>query len=389
LSEALADRGHEVHVYTANSTDYMSWTGNLPPRELLRGVHVHRFRAIPRRARTWAVLRRGLYPYLERPRLRYEPLIMVGNGPVCPGLFLDLATAARRFDLVHLSSLHYAHTAYGYAAARLAGLPVAVTPLVHAEQRETWDVGYMRRILAHADLIFALTEYERRFHISQGRDPDRVITTGVGLRLEDYAIIDQASARRRLGIPQEAQVVLCMGRQVQYKGMDRVLSACRDLLPSHPNLLVLIAGPESEWSREVMAEYAGAAWVRNLGQVDEATKLAALSAAALLAMPSHGESFGITYLESWLAARPVVGLCKGAVQDLISDGEDGILVPPDDQGRLRQAIATLLECPEQAAAMGQRGRGKALARYTLDAITDIVEGAYERLLAAKETKIAR
>ncbi len=79
-------RGHCVSVYTANSTDYESWTGNLPS-ETIAGVDVQRFRAIPRRERTWQVLRYGLWRYLEQPKRRYEPFILVGNGPTCPGMF--------------------------------------------------------------------------------------------------------------------------------------------------------------------------------------------------------------------------------------------------------------------------------------------------------------
>jgi glycosyltransferase involved in cell wall biosynthesis len=202
------------------------------------------------------------------------------------------------------------------------------------------------------------------------------VTGGVGLRLEEYCFEDRQASRRRLSLPAGAQVILCLGRQIEYKGMDRVLAAGAELHPSHPNLLIVIAGPETEWSRNVMARYADATWVRNLGSVSPDDKLAALSAADAMVMPSHGEALGITYLESWLAERPVIGLAKGAVQGLISHGQDGLLVPPGDQAALTAALAELLAEPERAAAMGRSGRAKVLARYTLDRITDIIEDAY-------------
>ncbi len=389
ISEALAARGHRVSVYTANSTDYESWTGNLPPRETIAGVDVQRFRAIPRRERTWQVLRYGLWRYLEQPKRRFEPFILVGNGPTCPGMFAAIATRGRQYDLVHLNSLHYAHSAYGYVAARLAGRSVVVTPHVHVEQRETWDVGYLRDILARADLIFADTEYERQFHIRQGQDPERVVTGGVGLRIEEYVFPGQAAARQRLGIPADAQVVLCLGRQVDYKGLDRVLAAVASLQPEFPRALCLIAGPESEWSQGIMAQYAGAPWIRNLGRVEPDVKLAALSAADIMAMPSHGEAFGVTYLESWLAGRPVIGLAKGAVQALIANGKDGFLVPPGDDAALTQAVRCYLETGARVAEMGAAGRQKVLEQYTLDRIVDRIEGACLRLVEAKRRRHAR
>jgi glycosyltransferase involved in cell wall biosynthesis len=388
LSEALVTRGHEVSVYTANSTDYESWTGDLPPREIIAGVDVHRFRAIPRRKLTWWLLRRGMWPYLIHPRLRYEPLILVGNGPTCPGLFASMLAVGRRYDLVHLNALHYAHTAYGYVAARMTGRPVVVTPNVHVEQRETWDVGYMRGILAHADLVFAQTEYERQFHIRRGRDPEWVVVSGVGLRPAEYVFPDQAAARRQLGIPADAQVVLCLGRQVEYKGLDKVIAALATLRAEFPRAFCLIVGPESEWSQAIMANYVGADWLRNLGHVTAETKLAALSAADVMAMPSHGESFGVTYIESWFAGRPVIGLAKGAVQTLIEDGTDGLLVPPDDDIALTQALRYCLEDPEAALRMGSAGREKALGHYTLDKTVDRIEGACLRLVEAQRRRHA-
>ena len=187
-----------------------------------------------RRELTWKLLRYGLWRYLEQPKLRYEPLILVGNGPTCPGMAAAIATKGRKYDLVHAGSLHYAHTAYGYAAARAAHRPFVLTPHVHVEQRETWDIGYLRGILDHADLIFANTEYERQFHISRGRDPNWVVTAGVGLQPAEYSFEGQGVSRRRLDIPADAQVVLFLGRQVDYKGARQSPGRGPDVGPDPP-----------------------------------------------------------------------------------------------------------------------------------------------------------
>jgi D-inositol-3-phosphate glycosyltransferase len=265
----------------------------------------------------------------------------------------------------------------------LAGGPVVVTPHLHVEQRVTWDVGYMRSILRRADLTFADTEYERQFHIAQGRDPDWVVTGGVGLRPEEYRFEDRATSRRKLGIPEDAQVVLFLGRQIEYKAPDKVLAAAHAIAAEYPRLRVLLVGPESDWSRGVITRYSGATWLVNLGRVEPDVKLATLAAADLMAMPSHGEAFGVAYLESWMAGRPVIGLRKGAVGVLISHEQDGLLIPPNDGAALVAAIKRLLDAPEQAEAMGRAGHAKVIEHYTLDRLTDVIEAAYLSLLEAR------
>ncbi len=131
-----------------------------------------------------------------------------------------------------------------------------------------------------------------------------------------------------------------------------------------------------------MAQYAGAPWIRNLGRVEPDVKLAALSAADAMAMPSHGEAFGVTYLESWLAGRPVIGLAKGAVQALVADGKDGFLVPPGDDAALTRLCAATWRT-QRVAEMGAAGRQKVLEQYTLDRIVDRIEGACLRLVEAR------
>jgi glycosyltransferase involved in cell wall biosynthesis len=74
--------------------------------------------------------------------------------------------------------------------------------------------------------------------------------------------------------------------------------------------------------------------------------------------------------------RPVIGAAIPATRDMVSDGEDGLIVPPADPPALAKAIGQLLESPETRARMGDRGRAKVLANYTSDTMID----AWEALL---------
>ena len=378
LSEELVRRGHEIDVFTSRATDGHTWQSALPAREVVNGVKVRRFGALPRRGHTWRALDIGLGHYWPRRSRLYAPFIFYGNGPIMPGLFMAVLTAAHRYDLMHINQLHYAHAATAYAAAKLRGLPVVTTPHLHAEQRETYDVGYMQAILRGSEVILTVTGAERDFLIDQGYPPMQVAIGGNSLNLAHFPPQDIAAARARLGIPADAFVVLFLGRKTAYKGLEPTLQAFNALLATHPNAYLVAIGPETDASRALW-QAAGA--VPNLlvrDRVEDDERLAALAAADVLLMPSTGEAFGIVYLEAWAYHKPVIGAPIQAVKALISEGVDGWLIEPTQVEAITTRLAWLADHPEAARAAGEAGYAKLLRRYTTTRIADVVEGAYMR-----------
>lgn len=380
LSEELVRRGHHVVVYTSRSTDYVTWHSTLPPLEQLDGVEVYRFSSLVRRGYTWRALDFGLRNYRRTRARRYEPFILLGNGPLCPGLFFNLLRHGRRFDLVHLNSLHYAHTAYGYLAARLRGLPVVVTPHVHMEQDETYDVGYFQAILRGADLVFAVTKVEKDFLVGLGVDSGRVVVGGNSIRLDELPRQDARAARARLGLPADAFIVLFLGRRTEYKGLDLTLEAFQRLKYDHPQLVLVVAGPNTDYSREMLARYNGLERLVDLGAPSQADKVAALNACDVLCLPSGGEAFGIVFLEAWAVGKPVIGARAGAIPTVITEGHDGLLIEPGNAADLEEKLRMLIRSRDLCRELGVRGHARVHERYTAARIGDIVEEAYRRLL---------
>ena len=382
LSEALVGRGHQVDVFTSRALDYRTWRNVLPASETINGVHVRRFAALPRRGHTWSALDIGLGHYWPRRSSLYAPFIYYGNGPVMPGLFWAILTQAHRYDLLHINQLHYAHAATAYAAAKLAGLPVVTTPHLHAEQRETYDVGYMQAILRGSQIILTVTGAEQEFLVRQGFPPLQVVTGGNSLNLAHFPPQDRVVARTHLGLPTDAFVVLFLGRKTEYKGLEPSLRAFMALQRTHPHAYFLAIGPETAESQQLWQQTAQEAGeIPNLivrGAVEDAERLAALAAADVLLLPSRGEAFGIVYLEAWAYAKPVIGAPIQAVSALISEGVDGWLVEPTQVEAITERLAWLADHPAAAQAAGHAGRAKLLRRYTTERIVDIVEGAYFR-----------
>jgi glycosyltransferase involved in cell wall biosynthesis len=381
LSEELVRRGHQVDVFTSRATDYMTWRNVQPAREQLDGVNVYRFWCLERQAWAWAALRRGYEGWWRTGCACYEPLVFLGNGPVSPGLFLSILRRARDYDLVHINNLHYAQAATAYTAARRRGLPVVITPHVHAEQRATYDVGYLRDILRGSDQVIADTRAEKEFLIELGVAGHKITVSGVGLKLQAIPTLDPVVCRRELGLPETGFILLFLSRQVEYKRLDVCLEAFAALKPHWPALQFVVAGPETDYSCQLLAQYAGAEGLLHIrGQVSDEVKWKLLWACDSFVLPSTAEAFGIVYLEAWAAGKPVIGARIPSVASLITDEQDGFLVTPGSAQELVARLGQLMGDPALRQRMGASGRAKLEARYTLVGTAEIAEGAYLRAL---------
>jgi glycosyltransferase involved in cell wall biosynthesis len=296
-------------------------------------------------------------------------------------MFAALLTRSSRYDLVHLNCLVYSHVAYGYLAAHWRNVPIVVTPHVHAAQQVTYGIGYQLSILGGSDHVIADTAGERAFLLTLGLEPSKVSTVGVGVRPERYPVRDRDACRRRLELPPDAFVLLFLGRQVEYKGIENALQAVVTLQERFPHVHIVVAGPETGYSRRLFARYRGRPGVTNLGVVSDTERLDALNACDCLVLPSTGEAFGLVFLEAWIVGKPVIGARTAAVSEIISDGLDGWIVPPGDPSALAETIVRWIESPDLARQMGQVGRQKVLADYTCARVADVVEGIYARTLS--------
>jgi glycosyltransferase involved in cell wall biosynthesis len=111
-------------------------------------------------------------------------------------------------------------------------------------------------------------------------------------------------------------------------------------------------------------------------------KASALAAADVFALPSRQEGIGGVYIEAWAMRKPVIA-CRIPFLT-IEDGVDGFMVAPDSSS-VADRILWLLNHPEEARAMGERGHAKVQRDYDWEKIVDRVEAAYQRLTPKPRT----
>jgi glycosyltransferase involved in cell wall biosynthesis len=88
----------------------------------------------------------------------------------------------------------------------------------------------------------------------------------------------------------------------------------------------------------------------------------------------------VVFLEAWSKGKPVIGARIPAVEDMISQGEDGLLIPYGDAPALAQAVQRLLKDPGLRRAMGEKGRTKVLQKYEIGRVADQMEAFFLSLL---------
>ena len=103
--------------------------------------------------------------------------------------------------------------------------------------------------------------------------------------------------------------------------------------------------------------------------------------AAIVAVPSHREGFGVVCAEAMAHGRPVVAGAVGGLLDLVVNGETGLLVPPKDVPALREALERLLADPELRARFGANARERVRSQFAWDRVTEMTLEAYREALA--------
>lgn len=169
--------------------------------------------------------------------------------------------------------------------------------------------------------------------------------------------------------------IITVGRLVQVKGHDVLISAMahlRQVLPD-ATLTVIGEGPERP-TLEAEVEQAGLrSAITFMGSQPADIVRDQLQQANVFVLPSRNEGFGVALLEAMACGLPAVATAVGGVPEVLTS-EAGILVAPEEPEMLANALATLLKDPILAAAMGCAARMRAQS-YSLEEVLD----AFERL----------
>ncbi len=197
---------------------------------------------------------------------------------------------------------------------------------------------------------------------------------------------DRAALRAELELP-DGVIVGCFGRVRAQKGVDLLVGAALDLLPSRPRVSVIFTGlvtqDNAAFHAGLVARIAAAGLsdrVRFLGELPWAQVVRHYQALDLFCAPARWEGFGLTPLEAMACGVPVVAADVGAFDQLIPP-EAGSMVLPGDQAALTEALRGWLDDPARRTAGGVAARSHVLARHRIEAEADAICAVYRQMLS--------
>ncbi|MEQ3644176.1 MULTISPECIES: glycosyltransferase family 4 protein [Paracoccus] len=248
-----------------------------------------------------------------------------------------------------------------------------------AQRRHT---GFTRWLIRQQDALIA-TSPQAASYLER---PATVILHGVDTDVFHPAP-DRAALRARLGMDPDAVLIGCFGRIRAQKGVDLLVQAGLELLPSRPRVQIIFTGritPDNRaFADDLQARIKAAGLdgrIRFLGELPWDQVIAHYQALDLFAAPARWEGFGLTPLEAAACAVPTVAARVGAYEALIRDGQTGSLVPKDDAPALTAALARWLDDDAGRAAAGQAARAHVTANHAIEGEARAIVDVYRSLL---------
>ena len=364
-------RDHDVAVVTQwreDTHDYLRATTALAPqvpyRDMDQGIPVDIIAPRPP-YRQWLIALSHLYD-------RWRPIRPLFYALYRQALLPQLSALAADYNLVHAIHIGLIYSSeIAFASARAPHIPFVFTPFPHDGG---WEGRRFRRLYRPSYAGIAMTATEKAWLIERDADPERVHVCGGGPVLAETG----SAARFQEDFGLKGPIVLFIGQRLRHKGYAELIAAMPTVWEHRPTAQFVFVGPMTPEAQPLFEEATKDPRVIDLETVDLQTKTDALAACSMPCVPSTQESLGLVYVEAWTYKKPVIAAYTDVAQEVVGACGGGLLVPQTPAG-ISEAILQILDHPEAAGEMGDRGYEEVVRRYGWEAIAERMIGIYATL----------
>ncbi|MEO0321791.1 MAG: glycosyltransferase family 4 protein [Myxococcota bacterium] len=296
--------------------------------------------------------------------------------PFLLGLGPRLLVAARRHraDAVLFTSMTTALPALLFGPA-LRRRGVRLLAIAHGldvtETQPAYQAG-IRRLCAQLDGFLPVSRATAAQLLERGAPASRVHVVPNAVDVARFAAPASGQVAGAPALPDDAFLLVTVGRQVKRKGFAWFIEHVMPRLPSRAHFWLAGDGPERPAIEAAIARAGLGARVRCLGKVDDASLLSLYARGALFVMPNvvvpgDMEGFGIVMLEAGASGLPTVAADLEGIRDVVTDGVNGWFAPSGDAEAFAARIARLMDAPETLASVRERTRAHVHGTFTWEA----------------------
>jgi D-inositol-3-phosphate glycosyltransferase len=286
--------------------------------------------------------------------------------------------AAERWDVPLVHSMH--------TMARVKNLALAEGDAPEPPARAIGEA----QVVAAADRLVANTDEEGEQLVDlYDADPARVVTVPPGVDLDVFSPGSRPAARRALGVPQDAYLLLFVGRIQPLKGLDVAVRALAALQRPEARLVVVGGASGADGAGEVeridklVAELGVADQLRTVAPVPHHLLSTYYRAADVVLVPSRWESCPYAVLEAMVAGgsgAAIVASRVGGIPELVNDGAEALLAAVGDVGSHLDAVEKLLDSRALRHRLGAAARHRAETEFSPCAIAERSLELYRRVV---------
>ena len=229
--------------------------------------------------------------------------------------------------------------------------------------------------------VISVSNYTKTELVQRGIDSEKIFP------IYNLPPISKGAETHSSEQPDSNVHLLAPGFIASFKGFSVLVNAMKEVTQQNKNVHLTITGdgPQRKTLEKMTEKFGITPYVKFAGNISFSDLFQFYSRSDIVVLPSiYPEPFGRVALEAMFFGKPVVASKVGGIPEIIEDQKTGLLVPPNDSGKLAKGILNLVRDPQLRQFMGQSGQEVTQTKFNPDRIIDQTLRLYEQAISSKQ-----